>query len=99
MSQTLSSWVLLPGVTRNNRRRPSWVQKQRKVFFFDQRMERCQLALEQTLSRQPDGGAALQVSGLRWEGRRHCREAHACCSQPSAGAQHLCTWPTAAILN
>lgn len=37
--------VLLPGVTHINKMRLSLVHKQRKVVFFDLRMERCELVL------------------------------------------------------
>ena len=46
---TLPSWsptgVFLPSVARANITRLTWVQKQSKVLFFDQRMQRRQLPL------------------------------------------------------
>lgn len=51
---TLSGWypkrVFLPSVVVAKRMRSSLVQKQRKVLFFDPRMERCELALWSTCS-------------------------------------------------
>lgn len=40
--------VLLPGVIRANKTSPSSIQKQSKVLFFDDQMEKCKLELKST---------------------------------------------------
>ena len=91
--------VPLPGVTLANRRRLSWVRKQRKALFLDPRVKRCEqgpraLTLGPTrcgvgvglLHRLSVGGRG----GLSRGGHRRLAQA------PALSAAGLFTWATAA---
>ena len=106
---TLPSWAptrVQPRVVWAKRTKPSFVQKQRKVFFVDQRMERWELrSRAQALPDRPWAG--LLYRGLP-AGRGRGRGSHG--SGPAAqlpalaadlgcrGARRLCTRPAAASL-
>ena len=50
--------VLLPGVIRVNKTSPSSIEKQSKVLFFDDQMEKCKLELRSTCFFQTAVGRA-----------------------------------------
>ena len=95
LSSRVPAGVLLPGVFCTNRTRPSWVQKQRKALFFDQRMESCRIAIQST--RSPPGRGPGCFTGIPSAGRGQVLKGRAqlCCShsRSQCGAQHRCTRP------